>query len=286
MNLSSLDDYKRPCSVCDTKRLIVSSNGDFAVSRRCQACFSVCPSCEGENYEYLVDDRGYSYVRRCRICGPLDKRIAHFNAATLPQKYALNSTFDQFRYADAKGKAIGNLDRVHLRLYNFAAGFAPGDRGFLLYGDVGTGKTHLLSTVIRYLTLEKGIHAKFVEFSHLVSDLRERFDQNQGEAGLLGPLIEIPVLAIDELGKGRNTEWQASIIDEIISKRYNRGLTTLFTTNYPVEAIKPTRDTSGSELRRTATLETLRERVGDRIYSRLHEMADFVMLDAPDFRKR
>ncbi|MEZ4462534.1 MAG: ATP-binding protein [bacterium] len=283
MEVTSLEDIKQPCDVCERKRYVVISHGDFAHAERCKQCFALCPACEGSGFEYLVDDRGYSYVRKCRVCGPLDKRISAFNAATIPRKYAANSTFDQFRRVDERNRKIGNLPAVHMKLYSFATGFEPGDRGFLLYGDVGTGKTHLLATVIRYLTLEKGYAAKFVEFSHLVSSLRERFDQGQGESGVLGPLIEIPVLAIDELGKGRNTEWQASVIDEIISKRYNLGLTTLFTTNYPVEAAKPTRETA--DIRRVATLETLRERVGDRINSRLHEMADFVQLEAPDFRK-
>lgn len=286
MDITSLEDIKRPCETCDRKRYVVAPKGDFAHAARCTSCFHVCPACEGENFEYLEDDRGYSYVRRCRVCGPLDKRIAAFNSATIPRKYTSNTTFDQFSYVDSNGRKLGNLERVHLKLYNFATGFSPGDRGFLLYGDVGTGKTHLLATVIRYLTLEKGLSARFVEFSHLVSSLREGFDQGLGESALLGPLIETPVLAIDELGKGRNTEWQASVIDEIISKRYNMGLTTLFTTNYPIEAVKLTRDTLGSELRRVAQVETLRERLGDRIHSRLHEMADFVNIDAPDFRKR
>ena len=97
----------------------------------------------------------------------------------------------------------------------------------------------------------------------------------------------MPVLAIDELGKGRNNAWQLSIIDEIISKRYNRELTTLFTTNYPIEDSGPSRlDSSADDYRRKATQETLRERIGERIFSRLHEMSTFIELDAPDYRKR
>jgi DNA replication protein DnaC len=283
MEMTSLDDLKTPCEACDRKRFVVMEASDFARAKRCEVCLETCPSCEGSGFEYLIDDKGYSYVRRCSICGPLDKRIRAFNIATIPRKYAHNSTFDQFKYHDARGKKIGNLDRIHLKLYSFATGFSAGDKGFLLYGDVGTGKTHLLATVIRYLTLEKGISCKFIEFSHLVSSLREGFDQGQGETKVLGPLFEVPVLAIDELGKGRKTEWQDSVIDEIISKRYNSGLTTLFTTNYPVDAPKITRDTS--DIKRGATLETLGERVGARIQSRIHEMADFVQLEAPDFRK-
>ena len=102
----------------------------------------------------------------------------------------------------------------------------------------------------------------------------------------MAPLAEIEVLAIDELGKGRNTPWQLSIIDEIISKRYNRGLTTLFTTNYPLADSSRSNPSSGGELREKMTQETLLDRVDERIFSRLHEMVDFVEIDAPDYRKR
>lgn len=283
MSLQNLDEYEVRCEACNNRRYIVEEHGDFARAQRCLKCFETCPECGGENFTYFSDERGYSFVKPCPICAPLDKRIQTFNQAKLPKKYAHNSTFESFdRYQPGTRKEIGNLPRVHLKLYNFATGFVPSDKGFLLYGDVGTGKTHLLATVVRHLTLEKGIAVHFVEFSHLVSEIREQFDLGKGEAAVLGPIIQTPVLAIDELGKGRNTEWQNSIIDEIISKRYNLGLTTLFTTNYPIEAPNPS--PGRAEIRRSVAHETLRERVGERIYSRIQEMADFIKVDAPDYR--
>jgi len=285
MKITRLEDYTTKCEACDDHRYVVVEAGDFAKAVRCEACFKVCPSCDGENYTYFTDDRGYSFVRPCSVCGPLDHRIQTFNHAAIPRKYAHNSTFESFeRYVPGTRKEIGNLPKVHLKMYNFATSFAPGDKGFVLTGVAGNGKTHLLATVVRYLTLEKGIAARFVEFSHLLSELREQFDHNLGESKVLAPVIEIPVLAIDELGKGRNTEWQNSIIDEIISKRYNLGRTTIFTTNYPIDPASASAQAQRAEIRRTMTQETLRERVGERIYSRLHEMADFIKVDAPDYR--
>lgn len=285
MTITRLEDYTAKCETCDNNRYVMGEKGDFAIARRCEACFAQCPACHGERFEYYTDERGYSFVRTCRICGPLDHRIHVFNHAAIPRKYAHNATFNHFeRYHPGTRKQRGNLPKVHLKIYDFATGFVPGDKGFLLWGNVGSGKTHLLAIAVRHLTLEKGVNARFVEFSHLVSEIREQFDQGKGEAAVLGPIIEVPVLAIDELGKGRNTEWQNSILDEIISKRYNLGLTTLFTTNYPIEAPTISASAQRAEIRRTVTLETLRERVGERIYSRLHEMADFVEVDAPDYR--
>jgi len=283
--ITNLDEYERVCDICDSRRYVIEARGDESVALRCAACFEVCPACDGNGFEYYEDDRGYEYVAPCSVCGSLDKRIAAFNGAHLPRKYAHNSRFEDFRRVDQNGRPLGNLKEVHLRLYNFATAFTPGDQGFLLWGDVGTGKTHLLATVARYLTIDKGISTRFIEFSHLLSALRQQFDMGRGEGAVLGPLTSVPVLAIDELGKGRNNDWQLSIIDELISKRYNSGLTTLFTTNYPIEKLKAGADADLAEMRRTTRLETLRERVGERIYSRLYEMSDFIKIDAPDFRK-
>ena len=291
--MEDLADYTADCQCCERKRYVIERTRDITRAHICEDCFDVCPACHGQEYTYERDDRGYRIARQCPVCGPLKRRIEAFNAAEIPRRHhdsTLSPTsFRVHRHnADgSQGRPIGNLRQVRSRLFNWARGFEPGDRGFLLHGNVGTGKTHLLVGTVRYLTLDKGIGAKFVEFTHLLSRLRRQFDRGRGETEILAPLIDLPVLAIDELGKGRNTDWQLSIIDEIISKRYNRSLTTLFTTNYPLEHDDmPSGDTSGGDFRRAATATTLRERVGERVFSRLYDMADFIALNAPDYRRR
>lgn len=286
-----LDEYTASCPTCDRKRFLIGARQDVAVARICKECFAICPACEGTEYYYEVDERGYEVARRCPVCGSLKQRISVFNDARLPRRHSHSTLGDDFKthYPGSQGRPgepIGNLPRARFRIYNWVKGFVPGERGFLLHGTVGTGKTHLLAATLRHLTLEMGIQARFVEFTHLLSEIKEQFDQGRGETAVLAPLVEIPVLAIDELGKGRNSEWQLSIIDEIISKRYNRSLTTLFTTNYPIDADAiPTGDTSENVFHRQAAFSTLPERVGDRVYSRLYEMAEFIKIEAPDFRR-
>ena len=285
---TSLDQYNQPCEKCHEKRYTIERSGDRAYALLCDSCFEVCPACAGEEFMHVTDERGYSYVQRCRLCGTLNKRIEAFNEASIPARYYhLTAAVEHFRTNGRDGKPIGNLQQVKLKLHRWVTGFSPGEKGFLLYGAVGTGKTHLLAAIVRHLTLEKGISSRFIEFTHLLSEIREQFDQGRGESVILGPLSEIPVLAIDELGKGRNNAWQLSVIDEIISKRYNRELTTLFTTNYPIDDPRTGKlDPNSDKFRQQATQETLRERIGERIYSRLYEMSSFIELDAPDFRKR
>ncbi len=287
--MEHLDDYTASCQKCDRNRYLIEVKREVARAGICNSCFDVCPACDGQEYRYEINEKGYEVARHCPVCGALKHRIRAFNEARIPRRHH-DATIESFKTTRVKtsggSEPIGNLQRVQFQIYNWVRGFAPGDKGFLLHGNVGTGKTHLLAGTIRHLTLEKGIAARFVEFTHLLSDIRQQFDQGRGETAVLAPLVEIPVLAIDELGKGRNTDWQLSIIDEIISKRYNRSLTTLFTTNYPVtEVALPSGNVDDANFRRTASAATLSERVGERVFSRLHEMAEFIEIDSPDYRK-
>jgi DNA replication protein DnaC len=285
--LERLEDYQERCDHCDDQRYVLEAVGDRAVARTCNACFDVCPACDGEEFQYVTDEQGYSYAQRCGVCGPLNRRIEAFNAARIPARYrGRDARLQEFEKTDERGQPIGNLQDLHMKIYRWTQGFTPGDRGFVLYGPVGTGKTHLMVAVLRHLLLEKGVPSRFIEFTHLLSEIKQQFDAGKGESEIMAPLAEIEVLAIDELGKGRNTPWQLSIIDEIISKRYNRGLTTLFTTNYPLREPKIDANAPDAKIKQQMTQETLVERVDERIFSRLHEMVDFLELDAPDYRKR
>ena len=61
-------------------------------------------------------------------------------------------------------------------------------------------------------------------------------------------------------------------LSHIVTTRYNEGRSTLVTTNYLDEP---------SAGRGT----TLKERIGPRVYSRLHEMCHLVKVEAEDFRQ-
>ncbi|MBU0553328.1 ATP-binding protein [Myxococcota bacterium] len=142
----------------------------------------------------------------------------------------------------------------------------------MLYGNSGTGKTHLMVAAIRRLVLERARPIRFVEFVHLLSDMKASFGDRSRGQDLITPLVEVPVLAIDELGKGRGTDWEMSVLDELISKRYNTERTTLFTTNYD-----PTK-TEGQD--------ALVTHVGQRILSRLKEMCRWVEVNGADYREK
>jgi DNA replication protein DnaC len=260
--------------------------GQAARARRC-TCQQACPRC-GETGYTLVPS-GSSTVAQVCACRHLDERIALFNQIGIPAAVA-KASFDNFKSWSQ------DHQRAKVVAEDFARKFrkdAP-TKGFLRYGRPGAGKTHLLVASLRYLALEKGVAARYVEFMLLLSDVRAGFAANRSHMEILAPLLRVPVLAIDELGKERGTEWERSMLDELVSRRYNSGLSTLFATNYfPEEhasarAEHPGRsvNTRSAEFGRDAEAMSLQQRVGDRIYSRLVEMCSFVKLDpGHDHRK-
>ncbi|HSN13241.1 MAG TPA: ATP-binding protein [Anaeromyxobacteraceae bacterium] len=275
-------------AVCPTCRgsgyLVEQVLGSAARARRC-SCQSECPRCHETGFVLVAS--GASNVAQTCACRHLDERIALFNKIGIPAAVA-NASFESF------GAWSPQAVQAKTVTEDFARRFRRDQptKGFLLYGRPGAGKTHLLVATLRYLALEKGIGGRYVEFMLLLSDIKAGFDGGRSHMEILRPLLAVPVLAIDELGKERGTEWERSMLDELISRRFNSGLATLFATNYFLEPrVVPEQpgtryNTKSKDFQAEAESMTLAQRVGDRIFSRLNEMCTFVKLDpGMDLRK-
>ncbi len=281
------------CGACGGKGYLLERRQDRASARLCD-CSRTCPNCGGRGHAYQtreesfsgkVGPRSYEVLVPCR-CWLLRRRLELFTRAQIPAVLA-RADFESYRPAVPAQHHAKNVAQA------FARGFVPKQaaKGFILKGGVGTGKTHLLAAALAYLTLEAGVEARYVEISLLYSAIRRGFQDGKSGGEIIGPLCEVEVLAIDELGKGRGSQFELDTLDELIARRYNAGMTTLFATNF---SLAPKRESvrtapgfvSSEELRAVKDSEVLRDRLGERIYSRLCEMCEFVELpsETPDWR--
>ena len=255
----------RECGVCGNERVVVTPADDSLSATPC-VCQRPCSQCGDVGFTFARDEQGYERAVPC-ACREVEKRARMLTEANLPVRYA-RARLDTFETREPWQGAALSL------AYGFAREFEAGARGLLFYGRSGTGKTHLSASIIRYLVVQRGIRARFIEFKHLISDLRETFSGPTSSSSLTTPLVLVPLLVIDELGKGARREWEQDVLDELVSRRYNAKRTTLFTTNYQVGA--------GA---RAPGEESLEERVGTRIYSRLAEMCRAHPMNGDDQRR-
>lgn len=272
------------CPTCKTKQYVVVRGTSYALAELCPDCMSPCPACENRGFTLRDLEFGGSVAEACKVCGPVRKTYARFNRARVPLRFA-NATLDSFDETGRNGEKLPNP--ALFRFMQLRKSLNVGDRGIGLSGKVGLGKTHLLCGLVRELALERAVaeqvECRFVEFTHLLADIRAGYDDGQGEAKIIGELESVPILVIDELGKGLTTNWQINILDELISRRYNRDVTTFFSTNYPFlenELTGHSRDLT-DDFKRV----TLEEKIGARMYSRLSEMCEFVTIRGFDHRR-
>jgi DNA replication protein DnaC len=123
--------------------------------------------------------------------------------------------------------------------------------------------------------VERGASCLFYEFGALLQEIRDSYNpvSQASELKVLAPVYEAEVLVLDELGASKPTDWVQDTMMQIIGKRYNDRKLTLFTTNY-------------RDVRQTPAEETLEDRIGTRLRSRLYEMCKTVIIDGEDYRRR
>jgi DNA replication protein DnaC len=267
------------CPRCHGLGAVVVKDGEVARAERC-TCVGSCPLCKDTGW--VASETGRRARRQRCTCGRLAIAMERFDQARIPARHAF-STRGSFK-PTSPGQAA-----VMVGVSRWLEDYRPGDenRGLVLHGKVGRGKTHLMVAMLRELVFRHGLTVRFVEFSHLLADLKSGFDHGLGAARLIDPLVAVDVLAIDELGKGRNTEFEGTVLDELVSRRYNAAATILATTNYAPDAPPTGRPTANAAEVALGSRKapSLVDRVGVRVHSRLQEMCDFLPVDGADHRQ-
>ena len=220
-----------------------------------------CPLCYGTGMQVIVG-KGAKFC----ACRKTDTLVDAFITAQIPKRYE-SCQFDTFEPKHSSQRVAKKLAQ------DFTLNFPAIDRGLLLIGNVGIGKTHLAVSILKGLS-ERGFNCLFYEFGSLLKEIQNSYNPNTftSELSVLAPVLRADVLVLDELGSSKPTDWVQDTLAHIINTRYNDRKFTIFTTNYPDDRVDQRR-------------ENLEDRIGTRTRSRLFEMCKTVNIDGPDHRR-
>src|SRR5579863_1191095 len=226
-------------------------------------------------------------------CSEADRATRSLARARIPRRYE-HCDFDNFETDLWEGdRPEGaawdrSLAQAKVVVQAFAQNYpAAGETGLLLMGPCGVGKTHLAVAALRAL-MNRGHEARFYDYRELLKELQASYDPDHpiSEMGVLGPVLKTEVLLIDDIGASKPSPWALDTVGHILNKRYNDNRVTLLTTNYldrsEAEPVIP-RMPSGEKLA-MAREDTLVDRLGQRVRSRLYEMCRKVEISSADWR--
>src|SRR6266852_1005585 len=249
-----------------------------------------CPLCAGTGWKAIPatsntpenKSRDRRVVRcDCQVRARSPTLLA---AARIPKRY---EHCELASYTTDFPGAHHSLEFAHLSASKFAQEYDPCDgTGLLIIGQIGTGKTHLAVGIIKELIVNKGIPCLFYDYRELLKQIQNSYNAavQTTELDVLRPVFETDVLALDELGAVKPTEWVWDTVSLILNSRYNDNRTTIITTNFedqPAAGVA----SSLSAARAASRGETLGDRIGERMRSRLHEMCRIVTLDGTAVRQ-
>jgi len=244
----------------------------------------VCPLCEGTGWKSAstgADRR----VTRCD-CRQQARSQTLLASARIPKRYE-HCELSNFEF-DGPHRGLASARMAACR---FAEEYPMENTGLLLVGSIGVGKTHLAVGIIKELILSKNISCLFYDYRELLKQIQNSYNDSvkATELDMLRPVFDTEVLVLDELGAVKPTEWVWDTVSLILNTRYNDNRTTIITTNFPDEPAGEPYASSGADFaraQRATRRETLGDRIGERMRSRLTEICRIVKMEGEDFRQK
>lgn len=138
-------------------------------------------------------------------------------------------------------------------------------KGLLLYGPVGTGKTHAAACIANEL-INQGRPCLVTNFARITNTIQGMFE---GKQRYLDDFNQLDLLVIDDLASERDTSYMNEMIFNIIDSRYRSGKPLIVTSNL-----------TRADLTAPGSVDR------QRIYSRLLEMCVPVEVKGADRRQK
>jgi DNA replication protein DnaC len=251
-----------------------------------------CPFCRGTGWKMMDREEGTpgKMAVPCE-CGMEERAERVMERARIPKRYE-HCDFESYATDLADGKTWTmqheqSLKQGKLLAQGFVRDYPATEKGLLLMGPSGVGKTHLAVAALKEL-IRRGHSGLFCDYRELLKEIQASYNPSSEstEMGILEPVRRVEMLVLDDLGASKPSAWVLDIIGLVLNARYNEKRMTIVTTNYfdESESSAPPAKLPGGQ-RLTVKEDTLADRIGARMRSRLFEMCRTVEVNAPDFRR-
>lgn len=214
-----------------------------------------CPDCK---------DTGYVDGKKCHCL------IQEINAIAYAQSqiYELmqNDNFDTLSYSYYQGDDLSRFQKAVISCKNFVKKFNSDYHNLFFYGTVGTGKSFLSGCVAKAL-LDQNHSVLYFSSAALfdaVADQTFGRSDDDSDIDYSHDIYNVDLLIIDDLGTEITNQFVASCLFNCLTRRQLNRKATIISTNL--------------------SLEELRDRYSDRIFSRITSNFDIIKITGPDIR--
>lgn len=214
-----------------------------------------CPDCQ---------DTGYINGQKCH-CFKQQIITLLYEQSNI-QELLKTENFDTLSLSYYEGEDLARFQGAVNACRNFIQTFGADYRNLFFYGTVGTGKSFLSSCVARDL-IERGHLVIYFSAAGLFDHLSQiTFDHKSKEElySFYGDIYNCDLVIIDDLGTELTNAFVSSQLFSLLNERHLRKKSTLISTNL--------------------SLEELRDRYSDRIFSRITSNYEVYKITGPDIR--
>lgn len=219
-----------------------------------------CPDCQDTGYIETADGR----KEKCHCFH--QQEISLLYEQSNIQEMIANENFSTLSYEYYQGEDLARFEKAVKICQNFVQNFKQDYHNLFFYGTVGTGKSFLSGCIAGEL-LQQGHSVIYFSSSGLFDTLaRYSFDMKAKEAlyNFYKDLYNCDLVIIDDLGTEVTNSFVTSQLFACLNERHLRKKPTVISTNL--------------------SLEELRDRYSDRIFSRITSNYTICKLTGPDIR--
>ncbi len=149
------------------------------------------------------------------------EKIERYQKTGVPERY-FNESLDTYKITNEMQATVAKA------VTNFIHAVKCGEfKSLVMIGNVGTGKTHLACAIIRE------VGGKYRTAPEIVEEMRraKSFTANDTEADIIQYYGHVPLLVIDEIGRGIAAADEKYMLYQILNARYNTRKPTVLISN-------------------------------------------------------